>query len=47
MDLKYLLLSVDEKVAMVTINRPDKGNALAPYVLDEIAARVHGDCPPP
>ncbi|MEN6467789.1 MAG: enoyl-CoA hydratase/isomerase family protein [Smithella sp.] len=38
MDLKYLLLSVDEKVAMVTINRPDKGNALAPYVLDEIAA---------
>jgi len=38
MDLKYLLLHVDAKVATVTINRPDKGNALAPQVLDEIAA---------
>src|SRR5512145_1338322 len=38
MDLKYLLLKVEEKVATVTINRPDKGNALAPFVLDEIAA---------
>ena len=37
MDLKYLLLSVDAKVATVTINRPDKGNALAPQVLDEVA----------
>jgi enoyl-CoA hydratase/carnithine racemase len=36
MDLKYLLLSVDAKVATVTINRPDKGNALAPQVLDEV-----------
>ncbi len=36
MDLKYLLLAVDAKVATVTINRPDKGNALAPQVLDEI-----------
>lgn len=36
MDLKYLLLKVDAKVATVTINRPDKGNALAPQVLDEI-----------
>ncbi|NLN39188.1 MAG: enoyl-CoA hydratase/isomerase family protein [Smithella sp.] len=36
MDLKYLLLSVDEKVATVTINRPDKGNALAPQVLEEV-----------
>lgn len=38
MDLKFLLLSVDANVATVTINRPDKGNALAPQVLDEIAA---------
>jgi len=36
MALKYLLLSVDEKVATVTINRPDKGNALAPDVLEEV-----------
>jgi enoyl-CoA hydratase/carnithine racemase len=36
MDWKYLLLSVEEKVATVTINRPDKGNALAPEVLEEI-----------
>ncbi len=38
MDLKYLLLTVDAKVATVTINRPDKGNALAPQVLEEVAA---------
>lgn len=37
MNLQYLLLEVDAKVATVTINRPDKGNALAPLVLDEIA----------
>lgn len=37
MDLKYLFFSLDAKVATVTINRPDKGNALAPQVLDEIA----------
>jgi enoyl-CoA hydratase/carnithine racemase len=36
MNLKYLLLDVQEKVATVTINRPDKGNALAPDVLEEI-----------
>lgn len=34
--MKYLLLDVREKVATVTINRPDKGNALAPDVLEEI-----------
>jgi len=34
--LKYLLLDVQEKVATVTINRPDKGNALAPDVLEEV-----------
>jgi len=36
MNLKYLLLDVQEKVATVTINRPDKGNALAPDVLEEV-----------
>jgi|SRR5664280_1760631 len=36
MDWEYLLLGVDAKVATVTINRPDKGNALAPQVLNEI-----------
>jgi enoyl-CoA hydratase/carnithine racemase len=37
MDLKYLLMDVAGKVATVTINRPDKGNALAPEVLEEMA----------
>jgi len=36
MNWKYLLLDVQEKVATVTINRPDKGNALAPDVLEEV-----------
>ncbi|MBS3809674.1 MAG: enoyl-CoA hydratase/isomerase family protein [Desulfobacterales bacterium] len=36
MELKHLLLSVEEKVATVTINRPDKGNSLSPGVLEEI-----------
>ena len=38
MSYKYLLVDVAEKVATVTINRPDKGNALAPDVLLEITA---------
>jgi enoyl-CoA hydratase len=38
MELKYLLLSVEANVATVTIHRPDKGNALAPQVLEEVAA---------
>ena len=38
MDLKYLLLDVADKVALVTIHRPDKGNALAPEVLEEVEA---------
>jgi enoyl-CoA hydratase len=38
MDLRYLLLDVSDRVATVTINRPDKGNALAPDVLAEVAA---------
>ena len=37
MDLKYLLIDVADKVATVTINRPDKGNALAPDVLEEVS----------
>ena len=36
MDMKYLLLNVEDKVATVTIHRPDKGNALAPEVLEEV-----------
>lgn len=36
MDMKYLLLSVEDKVATVTIHRPDKGNSLAPEVLQEV-----------
>ncbi len=36
MDMKYLLLNVEDKVATVTIHRPDKGNALAPEVLQEV-----------
>ena len=36
MSYKYLLLEVADKVATVTINRPDKGNALAPDVLLEV-----------
>ena len=38
MDLKYLQLSVENKVALVTINRPEKRNALSPEVLEEIEA---------
>jgi enoyl-CoA hydratase/carnithine racemase len=33
---EYLLLAVEDKVATVTIHRPDKGNALAPEVLMEV-----------
>jgi enoyl-CoA hydratase/carnithine racemase len=39
MDAQYLLLSVEERVATVTINRPDKGNSLSPDVLAEIEAK--------
>jgi hypothetical protein len=37
-EYKYLLLVVEDKVATVTIHRPDKGNALAPDVLEELSA---------
>lgn len=36
MDYQYLHLSIDQRVATVTIHRPDKGNALAPQVLEEL-----------
>ena len=36
MGYQYLLLAIADKVATITIHRPDKGNALAPGVLDEI-----------
>ncbi|MFO1320091.1 MAG: enoyl-CoA hydratase/isomerase family protein [Burkholderiales bacterium] len=36
MDYQYLQLSIDRRVATVTIHRPDKGNALAPQVLEEL-----------
>jgi len=38
MSFRYLLLDVADAVATVTINRPDKGNALAPDVLLEVTA---------
>ena len=38
MDPKYLQLSVENKVGLVTINRPEKRNALSPEVLEEIEA---------
>ena len=33
---EYLLVSIEDAVATVIINRPDKGNALSPEVLSEI-----------
>jgi enoyl-CoA hydratase/carnithine racemase len=36
MDLTYLKLDIDRNVALVTINRHDKGNSLSPDVLSEI-----------
>jgi enoyl-CoA hydratase/carnithine racemase len=42
MELKYLLLSIEDRVATVTINRPDKGNSLAPQVLEEIEEMFAG-----
>jgi len=38
MDLKHLQLSVKNNVGLVTINRPEKRNALSPEVLEEIEA---------
>lgn len=36
MTYTYLKLDIDEKVATVTLHRPDKGNALSPDVLTEV-----------
>ena len=36
MDLKFLKLTIENKVALVTIHRPEKRNALSPEVLEEI-----------
>jgi len=36
MTFQYLLLAVEDRVATVSLHRPDKGNALAPGVLEEI-----------
>lgn len=36
MNQKYLITAIEDKIALVTINRPDKGNALSPEVLTEI-----------
>ncbi|MBN1380122.1 MAG: enoyl-CoA hydratase/isomerase family protein [Deltaproteobacteria bacterium] len=36
MEMQYLKLSVEDRVSVVTIHRPEKGNALAPDVLEEI-----------
>ena len=36
MDLTYLTLDIDSHVALVTLNRHDKGNSLSPDVLAEI-----------
>ena len=37
-NFKHLDITIDEKVAIVTINRPEKRNALSPEVLQEITA---------
>lgn len=38
MELKYHTIQIDEQVAVITINRPEKGNALSPEVLAETEA---------
>ncbi|CAN7669188.1 putative enoyl-CoA hydratase echA8 [compost metagenome] len=39
---QFFLLDISDKVATVTINRPDKGNALSPAVLEEVIAIFNG-----
>lgn len=36
MEHQHLLISIEDRLATVTINRPDKGNSLSPEVLAEI-----------
>jgi enoyl-CoA hydratase/carnithine racemase len=42
MSFQYLQLDVADRVATVTLHRPDKGNALAPSVLEEVEALFGG-----
>jgi enoyl-CoA hydratase/carnithine racemase len=42
MEAHYLILSIADRVATVTINRPDKGNSLSPEVLAEIESTFKG-----
>ncbi|MCY1346173.1 putative enoyl-CoA hydratase echA8 [compost metagenome] len=42
MEYQFFLLDISDKVATVTINRPDKGNALSPAVLEEVIAIFNG-----
>jgi len=37
MDYRYLLLDVADKVATITLHRPEKSNALSPDVLEELS----------
>lgn len=42
MEPQFLKLEIDHGVATVTIHRPDKGNALSPEVLEELAQVFSG-----
>ncbi|MGT2458063.1 enoyl-CoA hydratase/isomerase family protein [Cupriavidus basilensis] len=42
MSHQFFLLDISDKVATVTISRPDKGNALSPAVLEEVIAIFNG-----
>jgi enoyl-CoA hydratase/carnithine racemase len=42
MELKYHTMAVEERVAVITINRPEKGNALSPEVLKELGGLFAG-----
>src|SRR6476620_7546463 len=37
---QYILFNVEEAVARITLNRPDKRNALSPAVLTELQAAM-------
>lgn len=40
--VRSLQLTIADRVATVTLHRPDKGNALAPFVLDEVVTMFTG-----
>jgi enoyl-CoA hydratase/carnithine racemase len=42
MDYRHLQVDIDDSVATITLHRPDKGNALSPDVLEELAALFTG-----